>query len=80
MKGIVLAGGSGTRPVSYTHLCLDSVKEPVIHRSYVQVSLAEAEGPLNHKAVSYTHLDVYKRQFLPSRPGRILLVVSSCRN
>lgn len=31
---------------------LDPVEEPVIHRTDVQVCLAEAEGPLYHEQVS----------------------------
>ena len=31
---------------------LDPVEEPVIHRTDVQVRLAEAEGPLYHEQVS----------------------------
>ena len=31
---------------------LDPVEDPVIHRTDVQVSLAEAEGPLYHEQVS----------------------------
>ena len=31
---------------------LDPVEEPVIHRTDVQVCLAEAEGPFYHKQVS----------------------------
>ena len=51
------------KPVSYTHLHISGHEE--------EVDQAAAGLEAYHQAVSYTHLDVYKRQ-IPDPPGRCL--------
>ena len=53
--------------VSYTHLALEEKKEiefPVNERGYPQNNIVIINDTSYPIAVSYTHLDVYKRQEL----------------
>ena len=76
-RGTCRAGRwAGPAPVSYTHLAVNSKNwERFTQRARRVLSLAQEEAErLNHSyigsehAVSYTHLDVYKRQ-RRARPG-----------
>ena len=65
-----------------TDMCLYPVEEPVIHRTDIQVCLAEPEGPLNHKQIAVFLYDPVIRQravgriaFVPVKPGIILDLV-----
>ena len=57
-------------PVSYTHLPVDTIQSyPIEERQDQMLSSFTAslnpsvlESPINTSSVSYTHLDVYKRQ------------------
>ena len=43
------------------------------NKPYLDVSFADAEGTMGLKAVSYTHLDVYKRQGRQQKSSREII-------
>ena len=50
-------------PVSYTHLQVPVT--PSASSKLLRSTVLNVSGPPRYRTVSYTHLDVYKRQSLP---------------
>ena len=66
LTGIVtatLGDNAGVMPVSYTHLSYRKIyPNPLTHPGFTYPSDNLAKTPEKITSVSYTHLDVYKRQ------------------
>ena len=72
MDGEKFEGGSTDGPVSYTHLVkagetvsVTNTDADAVRFNVYELSIAAVESAYNTlNAVSYTHLDVYKRQYI----------------